>query len=88
MEGVSTSTNMKNLKVLLYSDSREDVTQGLVLFESLVSNYAELVTHAQEITGTSSLDDALSAFASYSNGRDVVLWAFGRHMPMVSPIVV
>ena len=68
------STNMKNLKVLLYSDSREDVTQGLVLLESLVSNYEELVTHAQEITGTSSLDDALSAFVSYSNGRDVVLW--------------
>ena len=68
------STNMKNLKILLYSDSREDVTQGLVLLESLVSNYQELVAHAQEITGTSSLDDALSAFASYSNGRDVVLW--------------
>ena len=68
------STNMKNLMVLLYSDSREDVTQGLVLLESLVSNYQELVTHAQEITGTSSFDDSLSIFASYSNGRDIVLW--------------
>lgn len=68
------STNMKNLKILLYSDSREDVTQGIVLLESLVSNYQELVAHVQEITGTSSFGDALSALASYTNGRDVVLW--------------
>ena len=68
------STNMTNLRILLYSDSREEVTQGLVLLEGLVSNYQELVARVQEITGTSSLDDALSALASYTNGRDVVLW--------------
>ena len=68
------STNMKNLRVLLYSDSREDVIQALVLLEGLVSSYEELVAHVQEITATSSFGDALSAFASYTNGRDIVLW--------------
>ena len=68
------SMKMNNLRVLLYSDSREEVTQGLLLLESLVSNYQELVAHVQEITGESSFDDALSAIASYSNGRDVVVW--------------